>query len=96
MNKFSTSSHWHYLTVAGFTCAITCTTAFSPLSAQEIQPSTDSEVAITDTDQDGISDTLEVDAGTDANNPDTDGDGLLDGEEVIHFRTDPTLSLIHI
>ena len=42
-----------------------------------------------DTDGDGVPDRLEIQAGTDPNNPDTDGDGLSDGEELhVHF-TDP-------
>lgn len=35
-----------------------------------------------DTDNDGLEDFLEALYGTDANNPDTDGDGFKDGEEV--------------
>ncbi|OJH42141.1 hypothetical protein BON30_02685 [Cystobacter ferrugineus] len=35
----------------------------------------------TDSDGDGLSDGVELDHGTDPNNPDTDGDGLSDGEE---------------
>jgi hypothetical protein len=53
-----------------------------------------------DTDGDGLSDLVETDTGfyisltntgTDPRNPDTDGDGLMDGEEVTEFRTNPTL-----
>lgn len=53
-----------------------------------------------DTDSDGLCDSAETNtgvyissknAGTDPRNPDTDGDGLMDGEEVTQFRTDPTL-----
>lgn len=39
-------------------------------------------VVIKDTDNDGLSDTLEVTWGTDMRNPDTDGDGFKDGDEV--------------
>ncbi|PJE76077.1 hypothetical protein COV04_00915 [Candidatus Uhrbacteria bacterium CG10_big_fil_rev_8_21_14_0_10_48_11] len=42
-----------------------------------------------DTDQDGLSNAQEIAAGTDPLNPDTDGDGLFDGEEVRSFGTDP-------
>ena len=35
-----------------------------------------------DSDLDGLKDTLEVALGTDLNNPDTDGDGYKDGDEV--------------
>lgn len=39
--------------------------------------------ALDDTDKDGLSARDEAYWGTDPNNPDTDGDGFLDGEEVI-------------
>ena len=39
-----------------------------------------------DADQDGISDTKEAMLGTDPNNPDTDGDGILDGEDDFPFN----------
>lgn len=40
----------------------------------------------TDSDADGLSNEEEVKALTNPNNPDTDGDGLLDGWEVVTFR----------
>lgn len=43
----------------------------------------------TDTDADGLTDEAEEKIGTDPNNPDTDGDGLKDGEEVNDYNTDP-------
>ncbi|WP_233612040.1 Ig-like domain-containing protein [Corallococcus sp. AB045] len=42
-----------------------------------------------DTDNDGLTDAEEVLAGTDPNNPDTDGDGIPDGIEVKVGGTDP-------
>ena len=42
-----------------------------------------------DTDQDGLSDVLEAQNGTDPTNPDTDQDGLSDREEVMIYRTNP-------
>lgn len=51
-----------------------------------------------DTDNDGLADIYETgtgvyvsetDTGTDANNPDSDGDGLLDGEEVNLYGSNP-------
>ena len=42
-----------------------------------------------DSDDDGLTDVREAQIGTDPNNPDTDGDGLLDGEEVDKYKTDP-------
>ena len=45
-----------------------------------------------DSDNDGLSDVLEVLEGTDPNNPDTDGDGIIDGEDEFplnaEFSTD--------
>lgn len=55
----------------------------NPLSATDVLESSGK-----DTDQDGLSDTLEDNIGTDPNNPDTDGDGFGDGLEV-HAGTDP-------
>ena len=51
-----------------------------------------------DADNDGLSDSVETntgvyvspeDTGTDPNNPDTDGDGVSDGKEVLELGTDP-------
>lgn len=42
-----------------------------------------------DSDNDGLTDTEEVNLGTDPNIADTDGDGLADGDEVKIFRTSP-------
>jgi TolB protein len=42
-----------------------------------------------DSDGDGLTDRQEEEIGTDPNNPDTDSDGLSDGEEVLRRNTDP-------
>jgi outer membrane protein OmpA-like peptidoglycan-associated protein len=42
-----------------------------------------------DRDNDGLGKCDEEKLGTDPNNPDTDGDGLSDGDEVMKYRTDP-------
>ncbi len=42
-----------------------------------------------DTDQDGLSNIREAAIGTDPNIPDTDGDGLTDGEEIKVWHTNP-------
>ena len=42
-----------------------------------------------DIDRDGLSNAEEIDLGTEPLNPDTDGDGLTDGDEVNEFGTDP-------
>ena len=43
----------------------------------------------TDKDHDGLTKREELKLGTDPNNPDTDGDGLSDGDEVLKYHTDP-------
>jgi outer membrane protein OmpA-like peptidoglycan-associated protein len=43
-----------------------------------------------DDDEDGLTNAEERRYGTDPNNPDTDGDGLKDGEEVKRYKTNPT------
>ena len=45
-----------------------------------------------DCDSDGLSDADELAMGTNPAEPDTDGDGLLDGEEVYDYNTDPLLA----
>lgn len=42
-----------------------------------------------DSDNDGLLDVAEKQLGTDPHNPDTDGDGIKDGDEVNHLGTDP-------
>jgi len=44
---------------------------------------------IADDDQDSLANSLEILAGTKPDNPDTDGDGLSDGEEVNRRKTNP-------
>ncbi len=56
---------------------------------QGTQPSPTTQPPV-DTDGDGLSDDDEADHGSDPNNPDTDTDGLTDGEEVNDYGTDPT------
>ncbi|MEO8168164.1 MAG: OmpA family protein, partial [bacterium] len=43
-----------------------------------------------DDDNDGLSNGKEAALGLDPNNPDTDGDGLTDGDEIFKYKTDPT------
>ncbi len=45
-----------------------------------------------DLDDDGLTDAREGELGTDANNPDSDSDGLLDGAEVDEHGTDPLVA----
>lgn len=44
-----------------------------------------------DPDHDGLTNLQEFQNGTDPNNPDTDGDGLTDGQEVLLYHTNPLL-----
>ena len=46
-------------------------------------------VTAEDSDLDGLSNEEEKKIGTDANNPDTDGDGLLDATEVQRYHSSP-------
>jgi len=48
-------------------------------------------VAYEDPDHDGLTNLEEFQYGTDPNNPDTDGDGLSDGDEVHVYHTNPLL-----
>lgn len=61
------------------------TTPASPAALVEPEPL---GVAI-DTDQDGLTDSREVTAGTDPSKPDSDGDNLSDGDEVLVWKTNP-------
>src|SRR5258708_37296176 len=45
-----------------------------------------------DPDHDGLTNLQEFQLGTDPNNPDTDGDGLTDGQEVLMYHTNPLLA----
>ncbi len=45
----------------------------------------------TDLDGDNYADALEWDLGLDGNNPDTDGDGVADGDELNIYGTEPTV-----
>lgn len=45
-----------------------------------------------DYDNDGLTNSTERELGTDPENPDTDGDGLTDGDEVRRYYTDPKKS----
>ena len=49
----------------------------------------DDMVPNVDTDGDGLLDPIEIELGTDPNDPDTDGDGLNDGDEVNTHSTNP-------
>jgi DNA-binding beta-propeller fold protein YncE len=52
---------------------------------------TDPSFPSEDPDHDGLTNLQEFQLGTDPNNPDTDGDGLTDGQEVLIYHTNPLL-----
>lgn len=58
-------------------------------STQPTVPTTGLSGLAGDSDQDGLTDEQEALLGTDPNNPDTDGDSLSDGEEVLIHGTNP-------
>lgn len=47
------------------------------------------KIKLDDTDMDGLTNAEEKTYGTDPNKPDTDGDGLLDRDEVKVYKTNP-------
>jgi len=51
--------------------------------------STTVSVSLVDTDKDGLTDDREKALGLMLDNPDTDGDGLSDGDEVLVYNTNP-------
>ena len=57
-------------------------------SQTDSETETETDDAV-DSDQDGITDDVEVALGTDPGNEDSDGDGLLDGDEFFTVGTDP-------
>ncbi len=78
------------------------TPTIKPVTAPAVNASTTADVVSktkndeilfgeqTDTDKDGIPDIHERELGTDPLDPDTDHDGLTDGEEINIYKTNPT------
>src|SRR5262249_36647277 len=61
------------------------------LTANGLDPN-DPSIGAEDADRDGLTNLLEFQNGTNPNNPDTDGDGLTDGDEVNKYHTSPLLA----
>jgi hypothetical protein len=53
---------------------------------------TDPALPFEDPDKDGLTNLQEFQQGTDPHNPDTDGDGLTDGQEFLVYHTNPLLA----
>lgn len=60
-----------------------------PETAVETTETTTAVATETDRDADNYPDALEWELGLDPNNPDTDGDGVADGDEINIYGTDP-------
>ncbi len=52
-------------------------------------PQQPASASVVDTDEDGLSDSRELELGTDPRNRDTDADELSDGDEVLKYGTNP-------
>jgi hypothetical protein len=57
--------------------------------ATDTAPAETTVASTTDADADNHDDALELQVGLDPANPDTDGDGVADGDEVNIYLTDP-------
>jgi len=64
------------------------TTATEPVAA-DTAPADTAVASETDLDGDNYPDAAELEVGLDPNNPDTDGDGVADGDEANIYFTDP-------
>ncbi len=69
--------------------AVLQTVAVATQSGAATEAAAQTAVVQGDRDQDGLADIQETLSGTDPDNPDTDGDGLSDGDEVLIYKTDP-------
>ncbi|UOY07815.1 gliding motility-associated C-terminal domain-containing protein [Muricauda sp. SCSIO 64092] len=63
--------------------------AQAPCTNESVEVTVNVIDCLLDADFDGLDDDVEIDLGTDPNNPDTDGDGIEDGQEVNVDATDP-------
>ena len=77
------------LAQGNYTFRFTTTTAEAPCTNNSIEVTLTAVNCLLDADNDGLNDDQEEILGTDPNNPDTDGDGILDGQEVNVDQTDP-------
>jgi hypothetical protein len=66
--------------------------AFAMTSQESLQPNVVADSSLPDFDRDGLSNMLESDYRSDPNNADSDNDGLIDGDEVRVWATNPLLA----
>jgi len=68
---------------------------FGPLEPEPPASPSQADLHGIDSDNDGLSDALEREIGTNPHNPDTDGDGLHDGYEYTHVGHNPRDGQLH-
>jgi hypothetical protein len=61
----------------------------APETTADTAPAETAVASATDADADNYADAAELEVGLDPANPDTDGDGVADGDEVTIYLTDP-------
>jgi gliding motility-associated-like protein/uncharacterized repeat protein (TIGR01451 family) len=77
------------LPLGNYVFTYTTTGAEAPCTNQSVDVTINVIDCLLDADFDGLNDDVEIEIGTDPNNPDTDGDGIEDGQEVNIDATDP-------
>jgi len=77
------------LALGNYIFTYTTTGAEAPCTNQSVDVTITVIDCLLDADFDGLNDDIEEEIGTDPNNPDTDGDGIEDGQEVNVDGTDP-------
>lgn len=76
--------------VAEQTATATATVSTTVTAEPSVSPTVTEPLNSADFDEDGLSNDEEAIFGSDPNNPDTDGDGLRDGTEVLQYGSSPT------
>ncbi|MHA2230939.1 MAG: M20/M25/M40 family metallo-hydrolase [Candidatus Hodarchaeales archaeon] len=84
--NYHTASDTIFHPECNFTMAADVTASFAAAAAKLAFEGVSPTV---DYDNDGIPDLIELEIGTDMTNPDTDRDGLTDGEEINTYNTNP-------
>ncbi len=84
LQQYGTSPNDPDTDKGGVTDGVEVSNGTNPLDSKD-----DKSIAAVDDDKDGLSNIDEQRIGTDPSNPDSDGDGLNDGAEVLAHGTDP-------